>query len=252
MIHVPTASRQSIRIGSPNSVAIGVSYLSTISAVLQCQGAARGIILERIGQIQPAVCGLTQLTGIVIRIEIPSGSIIIDRCQLVNFIIDIRIITVIAAAAAVMIAVTLSAAAFCELFTHMLRESFPAYNQYSIQNNGDIENGVYTLTYLPNGFFLSEQSEDIDFVLKSWKNAAGNCILFQQFRAESLTLSIDNEKNTSEQIIVKGIPVDLYTGDQLSTAVWALDGCCFCISYYGEISAEEMIALIEGSQICAE
>lgn len=164
----------------------------------------------------------------------------------------IRIITVIAAAAAVMIAVTLSAAAFCELFTHMLRESFPAHNQYSIQNNGDIENGVYTLTYLPNGFFLSEQSEDIDFVLKSWKNAAGNCILFQQFRAESLTLSIDNEKNTSEQIIVKGIPVDLYTGDQLSTAVWALDGCCFCISYYGEISAEEMIALIEGSQICAE
>ena len=127
------------------------------------------------------------------------------------------------------------------------------YNRVSYQSddaNADVPQWIeeeYTLTYVPEGYELSEYESNPSNVWIRWQNSNGRSIYFTQLLIDQYLVQYDNEYSSAQQIYINGIIV-YYTihSNAPSFFMWTDGKYGYELSCSTNIPLDEVIQMIEG------
>lgn len=139
-----------------------------------------------------------------------------------------------------------SVPAIRESIVNFIIEKTDISNDYEFEGNiTDTISREYEMTYIPEGFTLTDTFRSDPGITKTYENEAGDRIRFSQIITDGGWLSVDSERSEFKILEVAGNETHLYTWDGISFAMWSEDSYLFEISYHGTISEEDLIKLIE-------
>ena len=97
---------------------------------------------------------------------------------------------------------------------------------------------------LPAGFEQIEVKKSPGKMVVTYENYEKEMIKFTQLATESLTHLVDQEQGEVSTEKLAGRNIDFYEHVELITAVWTEDGYLFKLTYYGNVSKEEIKNII--------
>lgn len=108
----------------------------------------------------------------------------------------------------------------------------------------------YTLSYVPEGYELSEYESDTSGVWMQWKNSNDDYIYFTQSSIDRYYAQYDNENSYDEQIQVNNSTVYCtYHTAPLFIYLWTDGSYCLELKCHSYISADEVARMIESVSI---
>ena len=106
----------------------------------------------------------------------------------------------------------------------------------------------YTLSYVPEGYELTEKVRLPSAGSETWNTADGEFIILQQFVWDGASYSIDSETGETS-IITHGTIEIYYRGTQLHTYVWNNGTYSFMLSTSAMLTNDEIGLIIDGLTI---
>lgn len=154
---------------------------------------------------------------------------------------------VIAVAIFTLLSTAMSVKAIREPVIKFFTEIYEKYIDISFE--GETSKAIeyeYTLTFVPEGYSISDVQRDVTLVTTTFENTEGNILILDQSITASIDLSLDNERGTITNTSVGEIPVLVYETRGLIHVSWAYDSYHFMLTHYGETNKETMLEIVQG------
>ena len=113
------------------------------------------------------------------------------------------------------------------------------------ENNQIIEE-YYTLTYIPEGYELVEEYSDAFLAQSVWKNDKEKSIIFEQRPINSVKYTIDGENGFTDTYILGENTVYCRIIDETYYYIWNNEKYAFSLYSDTKINEEEIIQIIDG------
>ena len=104
----------------------------------------------------------------------------------------------------------------------------------------------YSITVLPPGFVQTNQTRDSTALLTTYadSNNPKNMIVLEQGVTNDGNVDIDTEHGSSELFKVENLDVSFFEREGQIQAIWATDSYIFCLTCYGDMGRDSVIAII--------
>lgn len=154
-----------------------------------------------------------------------------------------RIIAILVAAALLL---TSCGIIFHNEIREMFKELFASITFEGDESKANTIEDVYTLTYLPKGYYLEEKKIVPLRVSYSFINESGNVIKFDQRVLEGTDFTIDSESGYSK--IIENEKYDVYfrTNNENYIFIWTDGKYSLSLISDMELSSEELIRILNG------
>lgn len=132
-----------------------------------------------------------------------------------------------------------------EPIVNFIKEVHESFIQYFFE--GDTMKDVsyeFQIYELPEGFEQIDVKRSPGKRITTYENNENEMIKFTQLATESLTHLVDNEQGEVSTEKLGKRDIDFYEHTELITAVWIEDGYFFKLTYYGNVSQEEVKDII--------
>ena len=165
-------------------------------------------------------------------------------------------IAAIAASIILLFTLAMSVRAIREPFFEMVRTIFDKYDELTFEGDGKTYiQEIYGVTAIPEDYTMTLEIINSAAVARDYQNSEGNRILFSQSAGDGTMVNVDNEHTISQTMevgekevyVVRFIHKD--AGQDSVVAFWVENGYSFDLSFYGEITLEELAELIQSVQI---
>lgn len=158
----------------------------------------------------------------------------------------------IAAILVLLLTVSLSVEAIRTPLTNMVKLIFS--DHVELEAEGDVAEeivNIYGITELPEGFVLTNSSENNVKVHREYENDEGVLIWFAQWATELQYNTIDTEHTDTQTLDVDGTDVFVVVSRRapITAVYWFADGYAFDIMYFGEIDIDSMIEMIRSVKV---
>ncbi|MBQ9765870.1 MAG: DUF4367 domain-containing protein [Lachnospiraceae bacterium] len=155
-----------------------------------------------------------------------------------------------------------AAASFVVIFTLLsrvqaIREPFMnfVYDIYDTfiavhfeQNVQPVITYEYQLTYIPDGFSLTDSRHEDCLVYEKYEDAHGNSIIFTQELGDAGQISLDNEHSDFRIINISGLDVIIQETDSYISGIWTQDTCCLKLFLRGDFDLSDLESMIMSVQ----
>lgn len=163
---------------------------------------------------------------------------------------NLKRIAIVCLVAVLLLVSTGKASAICEPIVKFFVEIYKNSINFSFQ--GDTTNKItkeYEISFLPEGFQQTDHTSDDIQSARTYENDRGNMLIFSQRITENTEHDVDNEHGDMDKIIISSEESDkevyILNTSEVSHAVWIEQGYMLSLTYYGNISVEELITIIE-------
>ena len=158
----------------------------------------------------------------------------------------------IAAILVLLLTVSLSVEAIRTPLTNMVKLIFS--DHVELEAEGDVAEeivNIYGITELPEGFVLTNSSENNVKVHREYENDEGVLIWFAQWATELQYNTIDTEHTDTQTLDVDGTDVFVVVSrrESITAVYWFADGYAFDIMYFGEIDIDSIIEMIRSVKV---
>ena len=158
----------------------------------------------------------------------------------------------IAAILVLLLTVSLSVEAIRTPLTNMVKLIFS--DHVELEAEGDVAKeivNIYGITELPEGFVLTNSSENNVKVHREYENDEGVLIWFAQWATELQYNTIDTEHTDTQTLDVDGTDVFVVVSrrEPITVAYWFADGYSFDIMYFGQIDTDSIIEMIRSVKV---
>lgn len=121
--------------------------------------------------------------------------------------------------------------------------------EYGMQEAGDIEYGdgiekVFTLSFVPDGFYEIQFSRNEHSAVTVWENKNGDTIVLSQ--GDGITKrSVDAERLERSDSVSMGVHYELYSEEGYILVLWSTAEYTFSIDYYGSETPSSLVRIAE-------
>ena len=163
------------------------------------------------------------------------------------------------AVAAVLVAIFLLAVTACaaiEPIREFFIEVFDEYIRVEVDNPDASENKeevlpktievAYSITNIPDGFVLVDDSRSIISIASFWLNEEGGMLVFEQDTLEGNNITLNGNNAEYGEIIIEGRTVFKYYSDGMYVLMWKEHGYLFSISCSDTIPWETVVDMVTG------
>ena len=170
-----------------------------------------------------------------------------------------RIWTPKRAVAAILVAIFLLAVTACaaiEPIREFFIEVFDAYIRVEVDNPDASENKeevlpktievAYSITNIPDGFVLVDDSRSIISIASFWLNEEGGILVFEQDTLEGNNITLNGNNAEYGEIIIEGRTVFRLYSDGMYVLMWKEHGYLFSISCSDTIPWETVVDMVTG------
>ena len=119
------------------------------------------------------------------------------------------------------------------------------FNKDENENNQIIEE-YYTLSYVPEGYELVEEYSDVLLAQSVWRNDNEKSIIFEQSPINSVKYTIDGEYGFTDTYIFGEKTIYCRIIDNTYNYIWNDEKYAFSLFTHESITAEELNKIIEG------
>ncbi len=161
--------------------------------------------------------------------------------------------SIIAASLIVFIyAASMSVEAFRTPLIRLTEKIYTQFSEILFENEENIETptrikDLYVPAYIPDGYTLEEESEDLDLMhYFMYTNDKDQFIFVQQYTL-GVSMAVDTEGTTTERIMIKGMEGIIYSKKGLTTVIVNDDSYVHMVSGY--VSREDIIKITESLYI---
>lgn len=160
-------------------------------------------------------------------------------------------IAAVAAVVIVLFSSAMSVAAIREPFIEMVKTFFETY--ILIDYSGDVIDCIldeYEITHIPEGFSQQKRIATDNGITTEYVNDENETISFRQRISDGTQTTIDEENATSQIIYVNDREVHLVVANNapVMQAFWTDEVYSFTITCVGDISMDDLTAMIESAQ----
>lgn len=134
---------------------------------------------------------------------------------------------------------------FVEIFDTHIKGRFAEGSE----NNNEIIEEYYSLSYVPEGYELVEEIMNSGLVRYKWVNSEGNTIVFEQAPLYSSRYFIDAENGDTVVYTLNEYTIYARVIDNNTTYICNDEKYSIKINTYDEIAEEELIKIIDGIYI---
>ena len=113
------------------------------------------------------------------------------------------------------------------------------------ENNSIIEE-YYILTYVPEGYELTENNESSIWIQYKWKNAHNDMIVFEQVIIDTTRFTLDTENGNSSAVEYAGITIYCQTIDKYNYYVWCDEKYSYLLKISTEMEKENLYLILDG------
>ncbi|MBR7132191.1 MAG: DUF4367 domain-containing protein [Clostridia bacterium] len=151
----------------------------------------------------------------------------------------------------ILLSATFSVSAIRVPFIKMLRKAFENYVEINFEGDTkDCISEVYGLTYIPEGFKLTNEMVNLAAVNREYANEAGAVFDYSQSPTTfSAGIVVDNEHSTHYTITADGLEIYVVNSERNTNSVfWAENGYSFLINFFDcDISDDEIISMVKSN-----
>ena len=161
--------------------------------------------------------------------------------------------------AAILVAIFLLAVTACaaiEPIREFFIEVFDEYIRVEVDNPDASENKeevlpktievAYSITNIPDGFVLVDDSRSIISIASFWINDDGSVLIFEQNTLEGNEITMDGDNAEYGEIIIEGRTVFRLYSDGMYVLMWKEHGYLFSISCSDTIPWETVVDMVTG------
>ena len=144
-------------------------------------------------------------------------------------------------------AASLSVKAIREPFVKFIIEVYETFARYFYAGDTTaVIEKEYSITVLPPGFVQTNQTRDSTALLTTYadSNNPKNMIVLEQGVTNDGNVDIDTEHGSSELFKVENLDVSFFEREGQIQAIWATDSYIFCLTCYGDMGRDSVIAII--------
>ena len=147
-------------------------------------------------------------------------------------------------AAALLLALTITAVAHRDGISNLIESIFEGHNDYDapFENAGEIETYVLP-TYLPEGYTEYSSIQDSNFVCWVWQNGNKN-IEFKYGTGGDIKISVSTEGNAQGEFVTNGLLVKTFSQNSMVTLLWDDGKCVYILSCPEELGQAEFEKII--------
>lgn len=107
---------------------------------------------------------------------------------------------------------------------------------------------AYTLSYMPEGYILTDEVIEFDWVRYEYMNDLGEKIIFEQMPKSISNIGVDNDGGDADVFMYRGVEIYLRTTEKKKHYIWAKDNDAFSIICIKTLSQDEILKIIDGME----
>lgn len=139
-----------------------------------------------------------------------------------------------------------SVPAIREPIVRFIVEVFDWGDHYTFEGDTtDTISKEYEMSFVPEGFALTDTFEDVTAIVRTYKNENGDMIRYTQSITDGTWLAVDNEHSEHTILEIAGNETHFYIQGGISTAMWSEDSYMFKIVYHGYVAEDVLIKMVE-------
>ena len=131
-------------------------------------------------------------------------------------------------------------------FIEEIYDAFIKVSYFEGEQPGDEIEGVYEMTYVPNGYSLQEKVENILFVKLTYVNSTGDSLAFEQLTQDAGNSYVDLQNGYKRIVDIEIYDVYYKEAKYLNYYIWNNGKYTFRLISDVGISTEELILIING------